>query len=244
MQISIEKTEKKRLDKFGNEIKNPVVLAEIERIEEKQNKKEYVTVKEKINLAKLLKYGDNATTKNKLVKTEKKKPAERRLNLASNRELTIQEIDSVIGDIFQGISPAESLAKHNISPRTFYTYLKSPSINIAYHDYIKDNQKELYNLEDVRYLDSSSALLEVFKNAREVYSEYCFGQLVGLGEQLKKGEIDYSSYNAITNNLKWIMSKLFPAQYAEKIAVAQDVKIQSKQELNIEKVKELASLID
>ena len=92
--------------------------------------------------------------------------------------------------------------------------------------------------------DSSSALLQAFSNAREIYAESCFGQLAELGKQLQRGEIDYSSYNAITANLKWIMAKLFPAQYAEKIAVAQDVKIQSKQELNIEKVKELASLIE
>jgi hypothetical protein len=244
MQIAIEKSEKKRIDKSGNPITDSAVLAEIERIEQKQANREYVTAKEKINLAKLLKYGDNATAKNKLVKVEKKKPAERRLNLASNKELTIQEIDSVIGDIFQGISPAESLAKHNISPRTFYTYLKSPSINKSYYDYITEEQKKEYNIKDVNYSDSSSALLEVFSQAREIYAESCFGQLTELNKELKAGQIDSSSYNAITYNLRWIMSKLFPAQYAEKIAVAQDVKIQSKQELNIDKVKELASLID
>lgn len=244
MQIAIEKSEKKRIDKSGNPITDSAVLAEIERIEQKQANREYVTAKEKINLAKLLKYGDKATNRNRLTKPEKAKPAGQLVNLATDKEITVAQIDEVISDIFQGISPAESLAKHNMSPRSFYTHLKSPSINQAYNDYIKDKQKELYGLDDVKYLDSSSTLLEVFKNAREVYSEYCFGQLVSLGEQLKKGEIDYSSYNAITNNLKWIMSKLFPAQYAEKIAVAQDVRIQNKQEINLDKVKELAALIE
>lgn len=244
MQIAIEKSEKKRIDKSGNPITDPAVLAEIERIEQKQANREYVTAKEKINLAKLLKYGDKATNRNRLTKPEKTKPAGQLLNLATDKEITVSQIDEVIGDIFQGISPAESLAKHNMSPRSFYTHLKSPSINQAYNNYIKDKQKELYNLDDVKYTDSSSALLEVFSRAREVYAESCLGQLTELSKQLRAGQIDSSSYNAITYNLRWIMSKLFPAQYAEKIAVAQDVRIQNKQELNLEKVKELAALIE
>lgn len=252
MQITVEKTEKKRLDKFGNEIKNPVVLAEIERIENKKANKEYITAKEGITLNKLLKHGDSAV-KNKLLPNKHKQPT-KAINLASDAELTAQTIDKVIEDLYRGINPFESLLKNNISPRGFYTGLNSPKVNRSYFDYIQQTNQERFNIVDAQYsnqvdgncnnnVNPDSFLLSVFAHARTIFCESCLNQLFTLAEDVKQGNIDSSAYNAITNNLKWIMAKLFPAQYAEKIAVAQDIRVQSKQELDLNKVKELASLI-
>jgi hypothetical protein len=249
MQIALETTAKKRIDRQGNPITNPLVLEELERLETKKAKNEYMTAKDKMRMNRLQKYGDLAIAKNKTCEPKpKSKPAGQQINLSTKTETTVAQLDKVIDDLFKGLNPFDTLKKYNISTRAFYSYLKSPKINKEYYNYIKEDYKERFNLEDITNdfengINQENAFCFLFQQSREVFAESCFSRLLKLSEQLEHGEIDSSTYSAITYNLRWIMGKLFPAAYSEKIAVNQEVKTTTNQEVNIEKIKELATLI-
>lgn len=243
MEVSLEQPKIKRIDGQGNPITDPLVIEELDRLEDMQAHKDFMTAKEKLRLARLLKFGDSAISKHKAPQKIKQAPKKQVVNLATKAQTTAAQLDKIIDDLFKGLNPLETLKKYKIGTRAFYSALKSPKVNKEYYLFIKDSYKERFGLDDVE-IEPDSCLLILFKQARESFAESCLSQVLKLGEQLQAGFIDAGTYSALTYNLRWIMAKLFPAAYAEKIAVAQDVRTTAKAEIDVDKIKELAVLLD
>lgn len=242
MIIDLQEPEKKRIDKQGRTITNPLILEEIERLEEKKEQQKGLTVSDKMKLHNLLDQGDSFQAKNRITKVEKAKPAEKKTNLAKPEPLTPETIDKIINDLFKGINPFDSMKRHNISTRAFYNYLLSPQKNKEYYNFIKEHNKQVYNIDDFD-CEPSEALRRCYEYARASFADSCLGNLFELSEQAKHGQIDSSTYNAITNNLRWIMAKLFPKQYAEKVTVDSSITTNTTSELDLDKIKQLASML-
>ena len=78
-------------------------------------------------------------------------------------------------------------------------------------------------------------------DAREVYAESQVARLETLSHQLEKNKIDPSTYNSITNNIRWLAEKLFPVLYGNKTKVDQTVT--HSIDIDQNKLKELNDLL-
>lgn len=241
MIIDLNQSKPKRIDRQGNPITNPIILEEIERLEEKKAS-QGLGATEGRRLSRLKSHGDSAQCQNILIKAERKKEYIKPLNLAKPQEVSIEELDKVIEDVFKGVNPFESLRKRNISTRAFYSYLKSPQKNKEYYNYLQEVNKERLSIFDFN-CEPSESLSKTYEFARAVFADSCLGELLKLADDAKANRIDPSTYNAVSNNLRWIMAKLFPRQYAEKIAIDSQVTNTQSQEIDIEKIKALSSLL-
>ena len=233
-------------------VQNEVTKAEIDRLTEKE-KESGLPVKEKMRLYRLKKDGRNAIAQNKCLHPEPEIPAEvptfenpsgtMTKKEAEEREIKHRMVDEVnakgeerrydesgdpisfrveemdekaflriIKEIKSGVSPFQACINKRVLPDEFFKECKN---NPSW-------QKEL-------------------DEAREVYAESQVARLETLSHQLEKNKIDSSTYASITNNIKWLVERLFPTLYGNKTKVEQTVT--HSLEIDQNKLKELNDML-
>jgi len=234
-------------------VQNEVTQAEIDRLEEKLRTTGHLRVKEHIRLKNLKRLGCNAPNQNKCLHPEPEMPAEvptfenptgtitkkeaeqreiqhrmvnetnakgeeRRFDEAGDPiSFRIEEMDDkafsrIIKEIKSGVSPFQACINKRVLPDEFFKACKENAVW----------QREL-------------------DDAREVYAESQVARLETLSHQLEKNKIDPSTYNSITNNIRWLAEKLFPVLYGNKTKVDQTVT--HSIEIDQNKLKELNDLL-
>lgn len=233
-------------------VQNEVTQAEIDLLTEKKQK-EGLNYTERCRLSRLKKYGINAIAQNKCTHPEPEVPAEvptfenptgiMTKKEAEEREIKhrmvedvnakgierrydesgdpisfrVEEVDEkaflrIIKEIKSGVSPFQACINKRVLPDEFFRECKNNP----------NWQKEL-------------------DDAREVYAESQVARLETLSHQLEKNKIDSSTYASITNNIKWLVERLFPTLYGNKTKVEQTVT--HALEIDQNKLKELNDML-
>lgn len=183
------------IDNFGNIITDPDVLAEIKRIEAipRPDRKK----KENLRLNRLLKYGDSAIAKNKLKPTQStnkdsaKKQAKQSLHdfeKSHTTNATEQLVLQVIDDIYKGLLLVESLKKHNMQAKDFYGFI---------------NKEENFTLK------------QKYKESRQAVAEFMIYKQKQLMNDLLIGNIDSSTYSAISRDLQFMAARFSREYYGD-----------------------------
>lgn len=188
-------------------------------LKEKKENGEFMSVKEQLQFAKLKKQGDNVTFRNKILQQKTPTPSKginlTKLNKAPNN-ITTQKAESIINDIYDGLTLIDACNKQSIKPRAFLSFID--------------------NIEN-------ASLKRDFINARIVLAEYYLHRRETLESDLLSGRVDSSTYSVLSNDYKYLAGKLAPLAYGEKIQLDAVVLNTSTALPSTDKLKELNKLL-
>lgn len=240
-----------RVDRQGNPITNPLVLAEIERLEAipKAQRK----AKENIRLNGLLKNGDAAKNKSILERESKKHQAGRKptqeaeslaeLNTpkAQNKDKSpLDEARAIIDAIYNGTNPIKAIKDSTLTPRQFYNLLDEQTKDLK--RYIEGKSQPFILTNEER--EQIKSLKKDFLHARAIFAEFCLYRREELEKQLLSGDIDTSTYSALSADYKYLAGKFAPAIYGDKISIDTTTTHNVNHSINTEQVKSLNALLN
>lgn len=208
------------LDKNGNKILNPLVRSELERIIAIPHKDR--TPKDNIRLAAIRRDGDNVRNKNKFRQVTPAAPDPTTLgslNKTRKPEMSAQLAQEIIDSIYDGKSPIQSIKEIGATPKSFFNFLD------------EEEKRGNYSLKSSYFL-ARECLAEFYLYKRDLYEQ-----------QLLAGEIDSSTYAAVTNDIKYLVGKLFPRIYGDRVTIDTNVRSSVSVEASPERIQRLNALL-
>ena len=208
------------ITRFGEVIHDPVVIEEYKRIA--AIPRLYRTAVENARVANIRKNGDRAKGKNKFGAEKKEKKRVKKVSLSTINAKTRKTPDKpaacekVIDLIYAGKNPIAAAQEAGISPKQFFAELG------------KEENKQL---------------AEDYKNARECYAEFLLYRRELLEQQLLKGEIDSSTYSAISNDIRFLAARCFPKAYGDKQIAETTIPPRAELSVAPNKIQDLTALL-
>lgn len=216
-------------------VQNEVTQAEIDRLTAKKEKEGNLPYGEKCRLARLKKYGINAISQNKCIQTEPEMPAEvptfenptgtMTKKEAEEREIKHRMVEDVnskgVERRFDESGDPISFRVEEMDEKAFLRIIKEIKSGIS--PYQACINKRVLPDEFFKECKNNSKWQKELDEAREVYAESQVARLETLSHQLERNKIDSSTYASITNNIKWLVERLFPTLYGNKTKVEQTV---------------------
>lgn len=209
------------ITRFGEVITDPVVIEEYKRIA--AIPRLYRSAVENARFANIRKNGDRAKGKNKFGAEKKEKKRVKKVSLSTINAKTrkapdkLAACEKVIDLIYTGKNPIAAAQEAGISPKKFFSELEKPE---------------------------NKHLADSYKTARECYAEFLLYRRELLEQQLLKGEIDSSTYSAISNDIRFLAARCFPKAYGDKQIAETTVTHRAELSVDAAKIKELNNLLN
>ncbi|MBQ0113332.1 MAG: hypothetical protein KBT03_09405 [Bacteroidales bacterium] len=242
-------------------VQNEVTQAEMERLEEKarlNGGNHSLSWKERSRLARIKKYGINAIAQNKFLHPEPEVPAgvptfenpsgtmtvkEAEKKEEEAKEIKHRMVDEVDAEgnprRYDEAGDPISFKTEEVTEKAFLRVIKEIKTGIS--PYQACINKRILPDEFFKMAKTSPHLQKELDEAREVYAESQVARLEKLSMQLEHNKIDTSTYTSVTNNIKWLVEKLFPTLYGNKTKV--ETSVTHNLEISQDKLRELNDLL-
>lgn len=232
-------------------IQNEVTQAEMERLEEKARMNggnHSLPYPERCRLARIKKYGRNAIAQNKMIHPDPEIPAEvptfenpsGTMTVKQAEKRMVKEVDSEGNPRrYDEAGDPVSFKAEEVTEKSFLRVIKEIKNGIS--PYQACINKRILPDEFFKMAKTDNRLQAELDEAREVYAESQVARLEKLGVQLEHNRIDASTYNSVTNNIKWLVEKLFPTLYGNKTKV--ETSVTHNLEISQDKLRELNDLL-